>query len=50
MRKNLPVTDQEKELAPGAYIVSKTDLSGRIQYVNRPFIEISGFSDDELMS
>ncbi|TXH95935.1 MAG: PAS domain S-box protein [Rheinheimera sp.] len=49
MRKNLPVTDQEKVLAPGAYIVSKTDLSGRIQYVNRPFIEISGFSDDELM-
>lgn len=49
MRINMPVTMQERKLKPGSYIVSKTDLDGRIQYVNRPFIEISGFTDDELL-
>ncbi|HET8869989.1 MAG TPA: PAS domain-containing protein, partial [Aquabacterium sp.] len=49
MRVNLPVTQVERELAPGEYIVSKTDLKGRITYVNRPFIEISGYSATELI-
>ncbi|AWL12414.1 Aerotaxis receptor [Saliniradius amylolyticus] len=49
MRKNLPVTRVEHQLGDGEYIVSKTDLTGRITYINRPFKEISGFSDDELM-
>lgn len=30
--------------------VSKTDLEGRITYCNSEFIEISGFSEDELIS
>jgi aerotaxis receptor len=49
MRKNLPVTKTERFLKPGEYIVSKTDLQGKILYVNRPFIEISGFTEEELI-
>jgi methyl-accepting chemotaxis protein len=49
MRTNLPVTDREVQLNPDALIVSKTDLKGRITYINRDFIEISGFSEAELI-
>ncbi len=49
MRSNLPVTDKEVVLAPDTLIVSKTDLKGRITFVNRDFIEISGFAESELM-
>ncbi|MET0071292.1 MAG: PAS domain-containing protein [Candidatus Thiodiazotropha sp.] len=31
------------------YIVSKTDTKGRIVYVNREFMRISGFSESELL-
>lgn len=49
MRQNLHVTNVERHLKPGEYIVSKTDLKGYIIYVNRPFIEISGFTEAELL-
>ncbi len=49
MRKNLPVTQQEVRLEPGQNIISMTDLKGIITYVNREFIEISGFSEQELI-
>ncbi len=49
MRENLPVTQIERQLRDGEYIVSKTDLKGRITYINRPFLEISGFTQEELM-
>ncbi len=49
MRVNLPVTNTELHLKDGEYIVSKTDLKGRITYINRPFLEISGFTEEELM-
>ena len=49
MRINMPVTQVERHLKDGEYIVSKTDLKGRITYVNRPFVEISGFSEEELL-
>lgn len=49
MRTNLPVTNIERHLDEGEYIVSKTDLKGRITYINRPFVEISGFSESELI-
>lgn len=49
MRKNFPVTKTERFLNAGEYIVSKTDLQGKILYVNRPFIEISGFTEEELI-
>jgi aerotaxis receptor len=50
MRKNLPVTDVETPMVDGKSIVSKTDLKGKITYVNPYFAEISGFSEEELIS
>ncbi len=49
MRQNLPVTHVERLLGEDEFIVSKTDLKGHITYVNRPFLEISGFTEDELL-
>ncbi len=49
MKINMPVTANEVKLRPGQRIVSKTNLKGAITYVNRDFIEISGFSEAELM-
>ena len=49
MRTNLPVTQKEYLLREGASIVSRTDLKGRITYVNDDFIEASGFTEVELM-
>src|SRR6478672_7185052 len=49
MRMNTPVTNIEQHLKDGHSIVSKTDLQGNIQYVNPYFIEVSGFSRDELI-
>ncbi|HEY0844153.1 MAG TPA: methyl-accepting chemotaxis protein [Noviherbaspirillum sp.] len=49
MRKNMPVTSVEYFLRDGLAIVSKTDLKGKITYVNPYFIEVSGFAEDELL-
>jgi len=49
MKNNQPVTDKEVLLTPETLIVSKTDLKGRITYINRDFLEISGFSEAELI-
>jgi methyl-accepting chemotaxis protein len=49
MRNNQPVTNVEVELDQHALIVSKTDLKGQITYVNNAFIDISGFSEAELI-
>jgi len=46
---NTPVTDREYVLGPTDTIVSKTDLQGRITYVNADFCRISGFTEDELI-
>lgn len=49
MKKNLPVTQVEECFANNANILSTTDLKGAITYVNDDFINISGFSQDELI-
>ena len=49
MRSNLPITDKEVVLNPDALIVSKTDLKGRITYINKDFVDISGFAESELI-
>ncbi|MFH0130243.1 methyl-accepting chemotaxis protein [Variovorax sp. VaC1] len=49
MRVNLPITDIEYELSQDAALVSRTDLKGRITYVNPAFIEASGYAVGELM-
>lgn len=48
MKRNLPVTDVEREMKNGSILVSKTDLKGKITYCNRDFCEIAGFSFAEL--
>ncbi|MFN3715131.1 MAG: methyl-accepting chemotaxis protein [Thiobacillus sp.] len=49
MRTNLPVTDNEYVLRDGEAPTSRTDIHGNITYVNRDFVEISGFSEEELI-
>jgi aerotaxis receptor len=49
MRINLPVTTKEVRLEADQAIVSKTDLKGRITYVNPSFVAISGFTAEELL-
>ncbi len=49
MRNNQPVTDHEVLLTSEHLVVSKTDLKGIITYVNRDFVEISGYSEEELL-
>jgi len=49
MRKNLPVTNVEVTLSDTQSIVSITDLKGVITYANPYFVEVSGYSVDELM-
>ena len=49
MRLNLPVTANERVLDVEDIIVSKTDLRGRITYVNQAFTRISGFAEEELI-
>ncbi len=49
MRLNTPVTNQEFILDDGKTIVSTTDLKGKISYANPYFIEVSGFTEDELI-
>jgi len=42
-------TQNEKVLGEEDFIVSKTDLKGVITYGNRIFIEMSGYSEQELL-
>jgi len=48
MKVNLPVTGREKPFDHGT-IVSKTDLKGIITYANDAFVEMSGFTCEELI-
>ncbi len=49
MSNNPPANGREVALTPQTLIVSKTDLKGRMTYVNRDFLQISGFSEEELL-
>ena len=49
MKINLPVTQSEKPFPKGMYLVSRTDLKGIITYANDAFVELSGFTRDELI-
>jgi len=48
MRRPTPINN-EKVLNEDDFIVSKTDLKGRITYGNKIFIKISGYSENELI-
>ncbi len=49
MRKNLPVTEQERTFPAEQKLISSTDLKGKIIHCNDAFVDISGYSRDELI-
>lgn len=49
MRVNLPVSNTEYPIDDDTLILSTTDTKGRITYVNQTFIDVSGFSTEELI-
>jgi aerotaxis receptor len=49
VKKNLPVTQREKDIPKNSVIFSMTDRKGRITYINRDFINVSGFVEEELL-
>ncbi|USZ49773.1 methyl-accepting chemotaxis protein [Halomonas sp. DN3] len=49
MRNNQPTTQREFVLDDDHFLISRTDLQGRITYANPAFIEVSGFARDELI-
>jgi PAS domain S-box-containing protein len=49
MKNQQPPTQHERVMRDDDFIVSKTDLKGRITYCNRVFIEFSGYDAFELM-
>ncbi len=50
MKRNIQPTQKERLMRDNDFIVSKTDLKGRITYANKIFIEFSGYSQDELFN
>ena len=48
MKKPMPI-DKEIVLDPRRYIVSETDEKGRITFCNDYFMEVSGYSNEELI-
>lgn len=49
MRDTGPVTQKEKPIPAHYRLVSSTDLKGVITHCNQDFIDISGYSEDELI-
>jgi len=48
-KRDITPTDREIVMREDDFIVSKTDLKGRITYGNRIFIEFSGFEEREVI-
>ena len=49
MRENLPVTQYEIRVSATQNILSTTQPDGKIKYINQDFLDISGFTKDELI-
>ena len=49
MKNLITPTQHEVKLEKNSFIVSKTDLKGRITYANRVFMQISGYGESELL-
>ena len=49
MRVNLPVTNNEYRVPQDCVLVSRTDLKGRITYVNPSFLKVSGYDSADLL-
>lgn len=48
MRVNEPVTQREFPLEDGVTLLSTTDVDSRIVYASEAFVQVSGFSREEL--
>lgn len=49
MKPSIKIRNEEVKLIDEEFIVSKTDLTGRITYANRIFMEICSYSEPELL-
>ncbi|MDA3876130.1 MAG: PAS domain-containing methyl-accepting chemotaxis protein [Halothiobacillus sp.] len=49
MKNNQPVTQRNIDYAKDLLLISTTDLKGTITYVNKDFIQVSGFAEEELV-
>lgn len=49
MKPTITPRNVEKVLPDNSYIVSKTDLKGRITYANPIFMEMAGYTENELL-
>ncbi|GAB4088817.1 methyl-accepting chemotaxis protein [Hydrogenophaga soli] len=49
MRNNQPVTQQEHDYPAHEMLVSSTDTKGHITHCNHAFVEVSGYTYDELI-
>ncbi|MFC7367369.1 PAS domain-containing methyl-accepting chemotaxis protein [Vreelandella zhaodongensis] len=49
MRNNQPVTQREYKLDDETVLISRSDLKGNVTYANAAFVEVSGYTRDELM-
>jgi aerotaxis receptor len=50
MRNNLPLTNHERTFSVHERLISTTDLNSKITYCNDAFVEISGFTREELIN
>ena len=50
MKPSVKPTDREIVMEDRDFIVSKTDLKGRITYANRVFMKIAGYAERELLN
>lgn len=49
MKKNLPITDKEHSFSAEEQIISTTDLKGAVTQANDVFVNISGFTMEEIL-
>ncbi len=49
MKVNLPITNKQRDFTEEDRIISTTDRKGILTSINREFLEISGFTEDELI-
>ncbi len=49
MKPNIIPNNRERKLGDNDFIVSKTDVKGKITYANRIFMQIAGYSEAELI-